>query len=181
MGQLAIARLGGGAPSFDQRTLDAPERLLLGDARVGDAVEPALEQLDLLLRAQVAVVGDADVVLVRDEVEEVLLEVGAGAADRVDLVAPDHLGQRPPELAGGHGPGQRDEHPPAPREVLLVAAGGVDRRGCVEVAVVLEHEVADVHGRLREAGSIGGTALQSRVHGRLSTALESRATMAGGD
>ena len=79
---------------FEHRRLDAPHRLVLGDARVGDAIEVPLEQALLVGRREVAVVRHALVVIVRDEVEDVLLEVGPGAADAGHLALPDHLGQR---------------------------------------------------------------------------------------
>ena len=96
--------------------LDPAHRLLLGDARVRDAVQVPPEQRLLLGGAQLAVVRDAHVVVVRDEVEDVLLEVRARAGDGVDLVLPDHLGERQPELGGGHRAGHRQEHLAAARE-----------------------------------------------------------------
>ncbi len=53
----------------------------------------------LVGRGQLAVLRDAHVVIVRDEIEHVFFEVGAGAADGVHLAAADHLGQRKPNSA----------------------------------------------------------------------------------
>src|SRR5258708_7806051 len=83
-----------------QRALDDAHRRLLGDAGVGDAVEAALEQRLLVGRSEIAIVRDALVGGVRDQVEQVLLEVRAGGGDRVHLVAADHLGEREAELRG---------------------------------------------------------------------------------
>jgi hypothetical protein len=113
---------------------------------VGDPVELPVEECLLVGRCQVAVVGDPDVVVVGHQVEQVLLEVGAGAADGVHLALPDHLGQGQAELGGGHGAGQGDQHAPVIVEELLVGAGGVDQGGGVEVAVVVADELFDTHG-----------------------------------
>ena len=84
----------GGAPLLDHDLLDAAHRLCFRNARVGHAVEMPLEQRLFVVRRQLAIVRHALVVVVRHEVEDVFFEVGAGAADRVDLVAANHLGQR---------------------------------------------------------------------------------------
>ena len=42
---------------------------------------------------QIAVMRDADVVVMRDQIEHVFLEVRAGAADGVDFLLADHFGQ----------------------------------------------------------------------------------------
>ena len=60
------------------------------------------------LRRQIAVMRHALVVRVRHQVEDVLLEVGAGAADRVHLARADHLGERDAELRRAHRAGERD-------------------------------------------------------------------------
>ena len=57
-----------------------------------------------------APVGDAHVVVVGHQVVDVLLQVGAGAGDAVDLVLADHLGQRQAQLGGAHRACQRDQH-----------------------------------------------------------------------
>ena len=58
--------------------LDLPHRLFLGDAGVGHAVQVAVEERLVVLGAQLAESRHAHVVVVRDQVEDVLLEVGAG-------------------------------------------------------------------------------------------------------
>jgi hypothetical protein len=81
--------------------------------------------------------------VVGDEVEDVLLEVGARADDRMDLVAADHLGQRETELGGGHRPGEGDEHLAPGLEVRLVALGGIEERGGIEMPVMPGDEARD--------------------------------------
>ena len=99
-----------------------------------------LEQRLLIGGREIAVVRHALVVIVRHEVEDVLLEVGAGAADAVHLVLADHFGERKAELGGAHRAGEGDEHLAAVGEVIDVALGRVDQRGGVEMAVVVLDE-----------------------------------------
>ncbi len=151
VGKKPLARAVGPLPQIEQHVLHAAHRLFFGDAGVGDPVEVTVEQRLFIGASEVAVVGDADVVVVRHQIEDVLLEVGAGAADAVDLSLADHFGQRQPDLGGGHGARQRQEHPAAVVDVLDIAPGGVDQSGGVEVAVVVGDEFEDVHG----AGPLG--------------------------
>jgi hypothetical protein len=102
-----------------------------------------VQQGQLVLRRQVAVVGHALVEVVGHQVEQVFLQVGPGAGDGLHLVAADHLGQRQAQFGRAHGPGQRDEHRPAAVQVALVAVGGVDHRRGVEVPVMMPQEAAN--------------------------------------
>jgi hypothetical protein len=77
----------------------------------------------------------------RHEVEDVFLEVGAGAADGVDLALPDHLGQRDAELRRAHRAGERQEHHAALIEMAGPGFGRVPHGGGVEVAVVAVDEL----------------------------------------
>jgi hypothetical protein len=115
----------------------------------------ALEQLLLLLRRELAVVRDADVVVVGDEVEDVLLEVRARAADAVDLVLADHLGERDAELGRAHRARERHEHRAAAVHELRVALGRVDERRGVEVAEVVADELLDLRGVLHRKDGFG--------------------------
>ncbi len=132
--------------------LDAADRLVLGDAGVGHAVQVLVEQLFFLLGRQVAVVRNAHVVIVRDEVEDVFLEVGARAADRVHLAAADHLGERQAQLGGAHGARERDQHLAAAVQVLHVGIGRVDERRAVEMPIVMTDEIRDSAHRVRTSG-----------------------------
>jgi hypothetical protein len=85
-------------------------------------------------------------VVVRDEVEEVFLEVRPGAADGVDLIAADHLGERPTEFGGAHRAGEGHEHPAAVVDALFVRDRGVAESRGVEVSEVLVDEISDGHG-----------------------------------
>ena len=137
VGEEALAGLVGADPLLQHLVLDAAHRLHLGDAGVGDAVHVAGEQLGLVGGGQIAVVGNALVEVVRDEVEDVFLQIGAGAADAVNLVLADHLGQRKAQLRGAHGAADGDEHLPARSQQGVVGLGCVDQRGGVEMAIVV--------------------------------------------
>ena len=139
----ALGRL----PFGEQRAFDAPERLFLGDAGVGDAVEVAAQQRFLVRGAELPVMRQALVVLVRHQVEDVFLEIRAGAGNGVHIALADHRGERQAELRGAHGAGERHQHAPALVDVLPVGLGGVTQRRRVEVAEMAVDEVANgAHG-----------------------------------
>ena len=98
-----------------------------------------------------------------DEIEDIFLEVGAGADDSVDLVLADHLGEGDAELGGGHGAGEGDEHLATGGEVGLVALGGVEQGGSVKVAVVKSDELRD--------GAFFGGEFRIEVFGALGAAF----------
>ena len=52
-----------------------------------------LQQLLLILRCEIAIIRHARVVIMRDQIVNVLLEIRPGAGNRVHLVLPDHLRQ----------------------------------------------------------------------------------------
>ena len=103
-----------------------------------------IEELFLIFGAELAIVREALVVIVRDQVENVFFEVGAGPADRVNLLLADHLGERQTEFGRAHRAGQRHEHLPALVEVAPVSIGRVDERPGVEVPVMVTNEFADL-------------------------------------
>jgi hypothetical protein len=104
------------------------------------------------------------VVLVRHQVHEVFLQIGAGTRDDVDLPLTDHLGEGDADLGCAHRTGQRDEHLAPFREVTLVPYRRVHQGGGVEVPVMMEEELRygasrRVHGvllLLREDGRSAG-------------------------
>ena len=61
---------------------------------------------------------DALVMIVRDEIVNVFLEIRAGAADAVDFVLADHFGERKSQLGRAHRAGQRDQHLAAACEMV---------------------------------------------------------------
>ena len=124
-GELGDAGGRSGLPALDEASLEVPHHRL-GDAGVGDAVHVAIEQALLVGGGEVAVAGDAFVIVVGDEVKYVLLEVGAGADDGVHLAFANHVREGNAELGRGHGPGEGDHHFATGLEVILVALGGIE-------------------------------------------------------
>jgi len=124
----------GGEPLLQHDALDAPHRFLLGNAGVRDAVEMPIEQCLLVARREITVVRNALVVCVCDQVEEVFLEIGAGAADGVHFLLPDHFRERDAELGRAHRATQGDQHLPARVDMTAVRVRGVNERRGVEMA-----------------------------------------------
>ncbi len=139
-------------PFCEHRLLDPPHRFHLRDAGVGHAIHVLGEKFLLILRRELPVVRHPLVVVVRDQIENILFEVRAGADDQVHLVAPDHLRQRNAELGGRHRAGERDQHFAAGGEVCLVTFRGVEQRGGVKVAIILRDEFRDGTFFCRERG-----------------------------
>src|SRR5690606_10075700 len=93
-----------------------------------------VEQRLLRLGGEVAAVRNAAVVGVRPEIVAVLLRVGPGAADAVDLAPAAHLGGGRAKLGGAHGTGEGQEHPPPGIEELPPGLGCLHHGGGVEMA-----------------------------------------------
>ncbi len=108
--KVALLFLVGSDPFLEHRGLDAAHGFHFGNAGVGHAIHVAVEQRLLVAGREIAVVRNALVVIVRDEVEDVFFQIRAGAADGVDLVLTNHLGERATDLGGAHRTGDRDEH-----------------------------------------------------------------------
>jgi hypothetical protein len=136
-------------PFTQDDVLEAAEGLLLGDAGVGDAVEMLVEERLLLLRGEVAPVRDAAVVVVRDEIVEIFLQVRPGAGNAVDLPLADQFRERNAELRRAHRPGHREKHPPPGIEQIPPSLRRLDHRRGVEMPVMMLEKLADraVHGR----------------------------------
>ena len=110
------------------------------------------EQFLLVPWRKLPVVRDPLVVVMRDEIEDILLEVRAGADDQVHLFAADHLRQRDAELGGRHGARDRHQHLSAGGEVRLVALRRIEQRGGVKVTIILRDEFRDRTFFCRERG-----------------------------
>src|SRR5207237_10637227 len=81
-------------PVVDDQTLDPADGFLFGNAGIGHAIQMAFQKLLFLLRAELAVVWKTLVFGARDQIEEVLLQIRAGAGDGMDFVLTNHLRQR---------------------------------------------------------------------------------------
>ena len=78
-----------------------------------------------------------------DEVEEVLLEVGAGAGNGVDFVLPNHFCERNANFGGAHCPGERNHHFPASLEMRGIGLGCIFEDCRVEVTEMPINKLAD--------------------------------------
>ena len=110
----------------------------------------ALEQGCFIGRGQVAVVRHPLVEIMGYEVEDILLQVGPGAADNLHFILANQFGQLNTHFGGAHGSGQGNHHFTTLGEVLVVAIGGVDEGGRVEVAEVVTEKIRYLH--LEELG-----------------------------
>ena len=81
-----------------------------GNAGIGHAIHVLIEQLLLVFRRQIAPVRNTLVEIVRNQIENVFLQICAGAANAMHLILTDHLGQRNTELRRAHRAGQRQKH-----------------------------------------------------------------------
>jgi hypothetical protein len=127
----------GAHPFFEHLVLDAPHGLHLGNASVGNAVHVPRQQLRFVGRSQVAVVRNALVEVMRDQIEHIFFQIGAGAADAVNLVLAYHLRQRKPQLGCAHGSADGHEHFAASGNVFVVGFGRVNQCGGIEMAIVV--------------------------------------------
>src|SRR5260370_15874047 len=130
-------------PLFQYHAFDAAHGLHFRDTCIRYSVHVACEQCGFVLRGQVAVMGDALIEIVGHEVEDVLLEVGAGTTDTVDFILADHLGQRYSQLGRAHCACDSYKHLAAVFHELDITFGGVHHRRRVEVPVVPLHELGD--------------------------------------
>ena len=143
MGEEALAGLVGANPLLEHLVLDAAHGFHLWDAGVSDAVHVAGEKPGLVGGGQIAVVRDALIEVVCDEVEDVFFEICAGATDAVNLVLADHFGEGEAKFGGAHGSADGDEHLSAVGEQGVVGFGSVDEGSGVEMAVVVLDERRD--------------------------------------
>ena len=149
MRQKALAAAVGVVPFLHHNALDAPHGLFFGNARVGHAIQMALEQFHFFGRRELPVIGNALVMIVRYEVVDVFFEVRARAADSVHFVLPDHFRERYPQLGGAHRARERNQHLPARGQMAGVSFRRVHHRGRVEVTEMLLQKrcYGTCHGR----------------------------------
>jgi hypothetical protein len=75
--------------------------------------------------------------IMRDQVEDVFFEIRTRARDRLDLVLPDHFGERDSQLRRAHGTGDGHQHFAAVVEMRGIRRSRV-YEGCrVEMTVMV--------------------------------------------
>ena len=141
--EIALSLGFGLVPEFPDGVIQLQHGGLFRNAGVGHSIEGPAEEILFGLRGQVSIVGDAEILVVRHQVEEILLQVGSGATDGVDLFLPNHLRQADPDLGGAHGPGQGHQHA-APRcDEFPVPVSRIGQGRRIEVAEVTSNKLAD--------------------------------------
>ena len=146
MRQQGFTGLLSSAPNTHQTMLNGPNGRLFGNANIGDPVQLTLEEVHFVGGSEVLVVRDLDVSVTSDEVEHILLQVGAGAGDGGDVPGPNHVGQGTPDFGGTHRTGQGQKNTPALSEVVDQRRRGTGDGPCVEVAVMLVNKGSNGHG-----------------------------------
>src|SRR5690606_28588193 len=99
------------------------------------------EQIALILRTEVAVVRDTEIMVVGNEIENIFLQISACAGDDLHFVLPDHLSKRKPQLSRTHSAGKRNHHVMAIVELIDIAFGGINQTGGIKMPVVVEDEI----------------------------------------
>ncbi len=94
---------------------------------------PLLAQGQLFVIGQIAVVGDAAVMIVGDEIKNIFFQIRARGADGVNFILPDHLGQGQSQFRCAHRAGHGQQHFSALLQVAAIGFGGIDEDGGVEV------------------------------------------------
>ena len=136
-------------PDFQHGLFHAAHGFAFGNAGVRHAVHVAVEQRLFVLRRQRAIAGNAFVIVVGDEIENVFFEIRAGAGDQINFVAANHFGERKAEFRRAHRAAERDHHFAAVVEMRNVAFCGIHERRGVEVAIVVLDETGN-----RPAGNL---------------------------
>ncbi len=90
----------GDLPQVEDDPLDPPHRLFFEDTVIGNAIEPVREEVFFVRRCEIPIARYAGLVVVRHQVEDVFLEIGACTTDGVYLALADHFGERLAEFGG---------------------------------------------------------------------------------
>ena len=90
--------------------LQTTECLFLRDAGIGHTIHVVLQQVPLILRSIVTIIGNTFVVRMSHQIHDILFEVCAGAGDNLNLVLTNHLCQRDAQLSGTHRTPERNHH-----------------------------------------------------------------------
>jgi hypothetical protein len=138
--EITLTLFVGVGPDFEHGFFHAAHRFAFRNAGVRHAVHVAIEQRLFVFRRQRAIARHAFVIIMRDEIENILFQIRAGAGDEMHLVLPDHFGERKAEFRRAHRAAERDHHLAAGVEVRDVAARGVHERRGIEVAVMVLDE-----------------------------------------
>jgi len=115
-------------------------------------------------RTQFAVIRQTLVFRSRHEIEQVFLQIRAGAGNGVDFVLTNHFRERNAELGRAHRARERDHHFAAVFEVVAISLGRVFDDSGVEMPVMPVDKFAD-WPRFR-AADIGGFSCPLSLHAK---------------
>ena len=147
VGEVALLFLVRFLPELQHLALDPAHGLFFRDAGVGDAVHAAFAQRHFFGVAQVAIVRHALVMIVRDKIENIFLEVRARRADGVNFALPDHFREREAQFGGAHRSRHRQEHFSAAREMRDVGFGGIHHDRRIEMPELVLDKIFYAHVR----------------------------------
>ena len=137
MRKIPLARLVSPHPLLQHFILDPPHSFHLWNARIGNAIHVAIEKRGFVSRRQIAIVRHALVKIMRDQIENILFEIRARTADSMNLVLPDHLGERQPKLSRAHRAGDGHKHLAARRQMSVVSFCSIYKGSSIEVTIVV--------------------------------------------
>jgi len=137
--EFRLPLLGGLGPQRGNAMLDLTHDAF-GNAGIRHPIESRVVELLFGFRGEIPILGHHLVFIVIEEIEQILFQIGGRAADGVDFVLTDHLGQGNAQLAGAHGSGHGEKHLAALGEQIVPGLGRVQGFAGVEVAKMGFHE-----------------------------------------
>src|SRR5882724_431014 len=115
------------------------------------------EQRFFLLRSQLTIIRQADILAARNEIKKILLQIRSGAGDGMDFVLANHFPQRDAQFRRAHRSRECDHHFSTSIEVSDVGIGSVFQDSGVKMPVVAINELANaahLHFQLFHSGPL---------------------------
>ena len=137
-------------PDAHQVMLNGSDGGVLRNADVGHPIQFTFQQTSLVYRREVFMLGNLDVSIVSNEVEDILLKIGTRARNRCNVPSTDHSGQTASNFCCAHGTGQGQEQAPALLQMLDERHRSTANCTCVEVPIVFVHKGPNRHGHASE-------------------------------
>src|SRR5205823_14721071 len=100
------------------------------------------EQLYFLLRSQLAIIRQPNILAARDQIKKIFLQIRSGAGDGMDFVLANHFRERNTELSGAHCARECDHHFFPAIKMRDVGVGSVFQDRGVEMPEVAINELA---------------------------------------
>src|SRR6266513_5343009 len=115
------------------------------------------EQLLFLLRSQLTIIRQANILAARNQIKKILLQIRSGTGDGMDFVLANHFSQRDAQFRRAHRSRECDHHFSTSIEVSAVGIGSVFQDSGVKMPVVAINELADaahLHFQLFHSGPL---------------------------